>query len=70
MRYIALSNDALLFYMMINGSLGLKIIVLIVDNFKDNLFFKKINTTDLKIWLDLMSYYYDNPRNQLHYESW
>lgn len=69
MRYIALSNDALLFYMMINGSLGLKIIVLIVDNFKDNLFFKKINTTDLKIWLDLMSYYYDNPRNQLHYES-
>lgn len=70
MRYIALSNDALLFYMMINGSLGLKIIVLIVDNFKDNLFFLKINTTDLKIWLDLMSYYYDNPRNQLHYESW
>lgn len=70
MRYIALSNDALLFYMMINGSLGLKIIVLIVDNFKDNLLFLKINTTDLKIWLDLMSYYYDNPRNQLHYESW
>lgn len=42
MRYIALSNDASLFYMMINGSLGLKIIVLIVDNFKDNLFFKRL----------------------------
>lgn len=39
MRYIALSNDALLFYMMINGSLGLKIIVLIVDNFNEQSFF-------------------------------
>lgn len=40
MWYIVFSNDVLLFYMMINGLLGLKIIVLIVDNFKDNFFFK------------------------------
>lgn len=64
MRYTALSNNALRFDMMINGSLGLKIIVFIVNIFR-KIFFLKINklvTTDLKIWLDLMSYYFDNPR--------
>lgn len=61
MRHTALSNDAL---RSDKGSLELKIIALIVEIFKDS-FFLKINTfamTNLKIWLYLMSYDYDNSR--------